>query len=162
MVSGWSAGSSTATVYALDASTFGLLWNSSALGGSSAPTAVAVGAGRTFVMNSDGTVRAFKSAGCGTSLCDPQWSSTTGSATGVATPPTLANGVVYAAGLALGPPDLAEIEAFDASGASCGGSPVICGPIWYPNYSGKNSQITVVAGTVFGAGSDSLSVAELY
>ena len=155
LVSGWSAGSSTATLYALDDSSEALLWNSNDLGGSAAPTAVAVGGGHTFVQNSAGVLRAFKSAGCGSAVCSPIWSSGTFSGSGT-TPPTLANGVVYTAGGITDVPDAIGINAFDANG--CGSS--ACPPIGHPGLSGVDSQITVVAGSVYGVGGGGLFVSE--
>ena len=145
LVSGWSAGSSTATLYALDDSTEALLWSSSDLGGSAAPTAVAVGGGHTFVQNSNGVLRVFKNTGCGTSVCSSLWSSGTFSGSGT-TPPVLANGVVYTAGGITDVVGAVAINAFDANG--CGSAS--CAPIAHPGLSGPDSLITVAAGEIYG------------
>ncbi|HEY7024853.1 MAG TPA: PQQ-binding-like beta-propeller repeat protein [Candidatus Limnocylindrales bacterium] len=157
-VSGWSAGSSTATLYALDASTEALQWNSSDLGGSAGPTAVAVGNGHVFDQSSDGTLEAFKSSGCGVATCGPLWSGVNYGPGGT-TPPTLANGVVYSAAGSSGFPyaDLVAVHAFDANG--CGSA--TCGEIGVPNYTGTDSEIVVVAGTVLGQGHNTLSASAL-
>jgi hypothetical protein len=154
-VSGWSSGSATATLNAVDASTFALSWSSSDLGGTAQPTAAAVGSGKVFVQNSNGTLRAFKAVGCGTGVCDPQWSSASYSPGGT-TPPTIANGVVYAAaGAMIGPQtNIISVNAFDATG--CGSA--VCSAIASPGASGFNSQITVVAATIFTQGDDTLWV----
>ena len=154
LVSGWSAGSSTATLYALDHSTKAPLWNSGDLGGMprQRPWPWAAAHVRREL---GGTLRAFKSAGCGTSVCNPIWSSGTFDESGT-TPPTLANGVVYSAAGSTILPGVVETNAFNANG--CGSA--LCAPIAYPNYGGTDSQITVAAGTVYGVGEGSLSVSE--
>ena len=161
LVSGWSAGTATATVYAMDTSTLGIQWNSSSLGGPGAPTAVAVGGGHTFVETSDATLRAFKASGCGTSVCAPLWSSGPGAVdANLTTPPTLANGVVFAVkgdDFNSGRPGLFEIEAFDANGCNA----ATCSYIAHPTDAGLHSQIVVGAGAVFGQGNGLLNLAEL-
>jgi hypothetical protein len=67
--------------------------------------------------------------------------------------------VVYSAAGSSGFPyaDLVAVHAFDANG--CGSA--TCGEIGVPNYTGTDSEIVVVAGTVLGQGHNTLSASAL-
>jgi IPT/TIG domain/PQQ-like domain len=160
-VSGWSSGTPTANLYALDASTQTLLWNSVNLGGTAQPTAVAVGGGHVFVENHAGILLAFKSSGCGSSFCNPLWQSIALGQGGGLTPPTVANGVVYIGDDVQPAPNNGEerLLPFDANG--CGSS--TCSSLFSQNPDGvsTNGQIVVVAGTVVTVERGILTVEEL-
>ncbi len=161
LLSGWSSSTSAATLYSLDASTQALLWTSGDLGGAAQPTAVAVGGGHVFVENRAGVLLSFKSSGCGSSVCNPQWQSIALGQGGGLTPPTFANGVVYAGDDVQPAPysDEERLLYFDANG--CGGSTCSAINAQNPDQVGINSQIVVVAGTVITVGHGELTVYEL-
>lgn len=105
------------------------------------PTDPAVAGGTAYVgSGSDGgTLAAFDMAGCaaaGSSACAPTW---VGSSPGpVTAPPTVANGVVYAAAGA-------ELLAYEAAG--CGAE--VCEPLWTATApAAVSSSIVVAAGRV--------------
>ena len=161
LVSGWTSGTTTATLYALDQSSQALLWNSGDLGGAAQPTAVAVGGGHVFVENRGEIVLSFKSSGCGSSVCDPLWQSIPLGQGGGLTPPTFANGVVYVGDDVQLPPesDVERLLYFDANG--CGSS--TCSSLLPQNPDGvsTNGEIVVVAGTVITQAHGHLTLYEL-
>lgn len=127
---------STSNVRAYDATSGALLWTSASTTGIEvSPPAPAVAAGVVYVGHSyfDGPLSAFDAAGntncSGTpKTCTPLWTSGTDT---VATPPAIANGVVYES-------SEGNLLAFDAAGnTNCSGTPKTCSPLWYGNYAGN-------------------------
>ena len=109
---------------------------------------MATGGGHVFVENGGGILLSFKSAGCGSSVCNPLWQSIPLGQGGGLTPPTFANGVVYVGDDVQPPPDNdgERLLYFDANG--CGASTCLSLLPQNPDAVSTNGQIVVVAGTV--------------
>jgi outer membrane protein assembly factor BamB len=109
-------GTDAGTLYALATADGRVLWTADVPEG--VGTAPALAEGTLYVPNRTGSLWAFDATGCGSSTCDPLWSTTEVSAMTVQ--PAVAAGVVFT-GSADG-----SVHAFDATG--CGGS--TCDPRW--------------------------------
>jgi outer membrane protein assembly factor BamB len=127
-VSGSTANTTTRVLTVLDPELV-VQWTSTNLGGGKPPSAPAITGSRVFVANSNGKLAVFKAPGCGSSTCEPVWTSgALGAGNSVA--PIVANGVVFLAAKAdSGGYD--QVFAFDGAGvASCSGTPKVCTPLW--------------------------------
>jgi outer membrane protein assembly factor BamB len=143
-VSGTTPNTTTRVVTVLDPELV-VQWTSTNLGGGNRPSAPAITGGKVFVVNANGKAAAFKAAGCGTSICDPVWTSAPlGAGNSVA--PIVANGVLFvAAGADIGGYD--QVFAFDGAGiASCSGTPKVCTPLWTGPSGAVGNGMSVFAG----------------
>jgi outer membrane protein assembly factor BamB len=135
-------GSEDGKLYAFDAvgsncsgtpTTCAPLWTATTGGPIDSSPAVANGV--VYVGSGDGNLYAFDATGAGCSgapkTCAPLWTAPTGSP--VFSSPAVVNGVVYvASGYPFdgSPTAAAELYAFDATGATCSGTPKTCAPLW--------------------------------
>jgi outer membrane protein assembly factor BamB len=127
------------------------LWSGST-GGTSSPNSPMAVAGGTLYVEGVGDLVALDATGntncSGTpKVCQPLWTGAIGAAQSSAnenSAPAVANGVVY-----IGSDDH-KLYAFDATGASCSGSPKTCTPLGFA-WTGDvvRSSPTIVNGTVF-------------
>jgi outer membrane protein assembly factor BamB len=99
--------------------------------------------GNSLSVGISGRLAAFAAAGCGATVCDPVWSSSTEDYYG---PPAVANGLVYVS--ARGQPT----EAFAAAGCGTG----TCAPLWSSSDSLETPVVPVIADGRLYAGGASL------
>jgi outer membrane protein assembly factor BamB len=124
----------------------------------SSPT---VANGVVYVASEDHSLYAFDAAGNNCSgtpkTCAPLWTGATGGTIPIDSSPAVANGVVYigaAAGASLGQlggVPISALEAFDATGTGCSGTPKTCARLWTSSgsVSQVNSSPMVANGLVF-------------
>jgi outer membrane protein assembly factor BamB len=93
--------------------------------------------------------------------CAPLWTGTQTGTWGVGTSPAVANGVVYVGSVSCGCGPFISIgesflDAFDATGANCTGTPKMCAPLWTTPVNGNfmDSSPAVANGTVYFPGDD--------
>ncbi len=84
------AGTAAGDLVALDASSGEIKWRAKVGAAINVPPALH---DQLYVGATDGTLTAFRPAGCGAAICNPRWHASTGSA--ITVQPAVANGVVY-------------------------------------------------------------------
>jgi outer membrane protein assembly factor BamB len=165
-------GSGDGSLYAFDATGAGCsgspktcnpLWTAPT--GSPVFSSPAVANGVVYVNSEDNSLYAFDATGANCSgtpkTCAPLWTGGTGGTVPVDSSPAVANGVVYVPSVivvSFGIPfsgtvsfPVTVLDAFDATGANCSGTPETCAPLWRtPGAVGFiDSSPAVANGTVY-------------
>lgn len=112
------------------------LWQAAVPGATSVALTPSADATSVLVGSSDGTLRAYAAAGCGSATCSPVWQSAVGGAVGA---PVIANGVVYVTS------SDGQVHAFASAG--CGAA--TCDPLWSAATPGTPASVIVANGRVF-------------